>query len=192
MSKCNMSRPAVHAVMLTGLQTWTGVWCEMGARLLYNLVRSDTHADATERDRSLRTMKKSTLLTPREAAQVLGVSYPTLKQWIYKGKVRTVKTPGGHHRLPEREVDKFLYRVAERGDVSERRTNFRRISGRNQLVGRVTDIRISGLMAQVSLSIGGQRITSIITTDAVREMRLREGQTVAALIKSTEVMILRV
>jgi len=182
----------MHAVTPPGLQTWTGVWCEMGARLLYNLCRSDTHAGATERDCSLRTMKKTTLLTPREAAQVLGVSYPTLKQWIYKGKVRTVKTPGGHHRLPEKEVDKFLYRVAERGDVSERRTNFRRISGRNQLVGRVTDIRISGLMAQVTLSIGGQHITSIITADAVREMRLQKGQTVAALIKSTEVMILRV
>jgi molybdopterin-binding protein len=44
----------------------------------------------------------------------------------------------------------------------------------------------------VSLSIGGQRITSVITADAVREMRLRVGQQAAALIKSTEVMILRV
>jgi molybdopterin-binding protein len=137
-------------------------------------------------------MQKTTLFTPQEAAQVLRVSYPTLKQWIYKGKVRTLKTPGGHHRIPEKEVDQFLYRVAERGDVSERRTNFRHISGRNQLVGRVTDLRISGLMAQVTLSIGGQHIPSIITADAVREMRLQKGQTVAALIKSTEVMILRV
>jgi molybdopterin-binding protein len=47
-------------------------------------------------------------------------------------------------------------------------------------------------MAQVKLSIGGQRITSIITADAVREMRLRKGETVAALVKSTEVMIVRV
>jgi molybdopterin-binding protein len=46
-------------------------------------------------------------------------------------------------------------------------------------------------MAQVSLSIGGQHITAVITADAVREMRLKKGQTVAALIKSTEVMILR-
>ena len=60
------------------------------------------------------------------------------------------------------------------------------------MVGRVTDIKISGLMAQVTLSIGGQRITSVITADAVREMRLQKGQTAAALIKSTEVMILRV
>src|SRR6202161_2751255 len=113
-------------------------------------------------------MKATTLLLPREAAKVLGVSYPTLKQWIYKKKIRTVKPAGGHHRIPEKEVDRFLYRATEHGDVSERRTNFRRISGRNQLVGRVTDIKIDGLIAQVALSIGGQRITSIITSDGGR------------------------
>ena len=102
-----------------------------------------------------------------------------------------MKTAGGHHRIPEKEVDRFLYRAGETGEVSERRSNFRRISGRNQLVGRVTDIKISGLVAQVTLSIGGQHITSLITADAVREMRLKNGQTVAALVKSTEVMIIR-
>jgi molybdopterin-binding protein len=137
-------------------------------------------------------MEPSKLFTPREAAQVLGVSYPTLKQWIYKRKIKTVKTAGGHHRVPEKEVDRFLYRESGSTDVSERRNNFRRISGRNQLVGRVTDVKLSGLMAQVSISIGGQHITSIITADAVREMRLQKGQKVAALVKSTEVMIIRV
>ena len=131
------------------------------------------------------------LFTPSEAARVLGISYPTVKQWIYKGKIRTVKTAGGHHRIPEKQLDKFLYRASERGAVSERRPNFRRISGRNQLVGRVTEIKISGLIAQVGLSIGGQHITSIITADAVREMRLKVGETAAALVKSTEVMIVR-
>ena len=137
-------------------------------------------------------MKRESLLSPREAAQVLGVSYPTLKQWIYKGKIRTIKTAGGHHRVPEQEVDKFLYRASQVGDVSERRNTFRRVSGRNQLIGRVVDVKVSGLMAQVTLSIGGQHITSIIKADAVREMRLKKGQKAAALIKSTEVMILRV
>ena len=136
-------------------------------------------------------MKADKLFSPREAAQVLGISYPTLKQWIYKGKIRTAKTAGGHHRIPQREIDKYLFRARDKGEVSERRGNFRRVSGRNQLIGRVTDVKISGLMAQVSLSIGGQHITSVITADAVREMRLQKGQTVAALIKSTEVMILR-
>jgi molybdopterin-binding protein len=46
-------------------------------------------------------------------------------------------------------------------------------------------------MAQVTLSIAGQLLTSIITADAAREMRLEVGQMAAALIKSTEVMLMR-
>jgi molybdopterin-binding protein len=136
-------------------------------------------------------MKADKLYTPTDAAHVLGVSYSTVKQWIYKGKIHTVKTAGGHHRIPERELDKLRYRASQAGEVNERRRNFRRVSGRNQLIGRVTNIKVSGLVAQVSLSIGGQEITSIITTDAILEMRLKKGQTAAALIKSTEVMLLR-
>jgi molybdopterin-binding protein len=136
-------------------------------------------------------MPAEKLFSPRQAAQVLGVSYPTLKTWIYKKKIRTIKTAGGHHRIPESQLDKFLHQANDRGDVAEKRTGFRHISGRNQLIGRVTGIKISGLIAQVSLSIGGQHITSIITADAVREMRLKVGDKAAALIKSTEVMILR-
>ena len=56
-------------------------------------------------------MKRGHLLSPREAAQVLGISYPTLKQWIYKGKLRTVQTAGGHHRIPQSEVDRLLFRT---------------------------------------------------------------------------------
>ena len=137
-------------------------------------------------------MNRPALLSPREAATVLGISYPTLKQWIYKKKLRTVKTPGGHHRIPESELDKFLYKKSEKRPVRDRRQNFRRISGRNQLVGRVIELKVDGLIAQVSLSIGGQKITSIITSDAAREMRLKVGDKAAALIKSTEVMIVRV
>jgi len=132
------------------------------------------------------------LLAPREAANVLGISYPTLKQWIYQGKIKSVKTPGGHHRVPESEIDRLIPRKLERGDIETRRGNFRKISGRNQLIGRVVSLKFSGLLAQVTLAVGEQRITSIITADAAKELRLKPGERAAALVKSTEVMILRV
>ena len=132
------------------------------------------------------------LLAPREAANILGISYPTLKQWIYRGKLKTAKTPGGHHRIPESEIDRLFPKKLERGDIETRRGNFRKISGRNQLFGRVVDVKYSGLLAQVRLKIGEQEITAIITADAAKEMRLKAGERAAALIKSTEVMILRV
>lgn len=132
------------------------------------------------------------LLAPREAANILGISYPTLKQWIYHDKIKTAKTPGGHHRVPESEIDRLLPRKLERGDIASRRGNLRKISGRNQLIGRVVALKFSGLLAQVTLAVGEQHITSIITADAAKELRLKVGERAAALIKSTEVMILRV
>jgi len=132
----------------------------------------------------------ASLLSPRAAAQILGVSYPTLKQWIYLRKIKSMKTPGGHHRIPQSEIDRLLPKKLERGPVARRRGEFRRISGRNQLVGRVLAVKYDGLLAQITLAIGEQRITSIITADAAREMRLQPGDRAAALVKSTEVMIL--
>jgi molybdopterin-binding protein len=132
------------------------------------------------------------LLPPREAANILGISYPTLKQWIYRNKIKTMKTPGGHHRVPESEIDRLIPKKLERGDIASRRINFRKISGRNQLIGRVLSIKFSGLLAQVTLAVGEQHITAIITADAAKEMRLKPGERAAALIKSTEVMILHV
>ena len=132
----------------------------------------------------------ATLLTPRAASLRLGISYPTIKQWIYHGKIKTVKTPGGHYRVPEAELDGFLHK-AKRSDTPKRQM-MRTVSGRNQLIGRIVELKYDGLLAQVKLSIGGQIITSIITADAAREMQLEVGETVAALVKSTEVMVLRV
>jgi len=82
-----------------------------------------------------------------------------------------------------------LPRVSVKGKPEKTRRMFRRVSGRNQLTGRITDIKISGLLAQITLAIGDQRITSIITADAARELRLKSGQIAIALVKSTEVMI---
>jgi molybdopterin-binding protein len=131
------------------------------------------------------------LLQLRDAALELGVSFPTIKQWIYKKKIRSIRTAGGHHRIPQSELDRLLYRTRGKTKM-ERMDVIRRVSGRNQLVGRIDEVRISGLMAEVRISIGDQQITSIITSRSAREMQLKRGQTAAALIKATEVMILRV
>jgi len=147
--------------------------------------------NAMKRKVEKKTFLKEQLLRPREAALQLRISFPTIKQWIYARKIRSVRTPGGHHRIPQSEVDRFLFRTRGK-NLAERDDLFRRVSGRNQLVGRIDDVRISGLMAEVTLSIGNQRITSIITARSAREMQLKPGQAAAALIKATEVMILRV
>jgi molybdopterin-binding protein len=131
------------------------------------------------------------LLKPREAAAALGVSYPTLKQWILAGTLKTIKTPGGHHRIPQSVLNPMM-KSKPAANRSASRDRFRAVSGRNQLVGTIAEVKISGLLAQVVLEIGDQTVTAIITSDAAREMQLRKGQTAAALVKATEVMIVRV
>ena len=131
------------------------------------------------------------LLTPREVATEIGVSYATVKQWILTGKLKSTKTPGGHHRVPQSALAPAA-EINARQAEGQSRERFRNASGRNQLVGKIVEVKISGLLAKVVLSIGDQQITSIITADAAREMQLRKGQTAAALMKSTEVMIVRV
>ena len=130
------------------------------------------------------------LLKPREAAAMLGISYATVKQWILAGKLATVQTPGGHHRIDQAALRPFLQIDAAR-PARESRERYRRVSGRNQLLGNVLDVQIDGLLAKVVLSFGEQQITAIITADAVREMDLKKGDPAAALVKATEVMIER-
>ena len=135
------------------------------------------------------------LYTPREAAAAIGVSYATIKKWIIAGTLKTILTPGGHHRIHESALAPLSAAPAKPEPVKKRiqsRDRFRTTSGRNQLVGTIVEVKIQGILAQVVLAIGEQRITSIITADAAREMRLRKGQTAAALMKATSVMITRV
>ena len=130
------------------------------------------------------------LLTPREAARRLAVSYPTLKQWIYKGSIRTRRTAGGHHRIPAGEVDRLLAKTGRAlPTLPQSGGAIVTLSGRNQLRGIVDEIRVEGLLAQVRLRVGDQSLTAIITRDAVDELKLTRGDEALAVIKATEVMI---
>jgi molybdopterin-binding protein len=140
------------------------------------------------------------LLHVADAAQELGISYPTIKQWIYRGKLRSVRTAGGHHRIPRTEIDRLLFAAGRKAAQASKPKATRAaslsglehlISGRNQLVGRITSMEVVGLLAKVTLDVGGQLVTAIITRDACRDLDLKPGDTAAALIKATEVMILR-
>lgn len=127
------------------------------------------------------------LLKLNEAAEILGVSYPTLKQWIYKNKIRSVKTAGGHHRVPQAEIER-VFNTQKRIQTD---TPLAAISGRNKLFGTILEVRIEGLLAQITLDVGGQTMTSIITSDSARSLNLKKGITAYALVKATEVMIIR-
>ena len=134
------------------------------------------------------------LLTVRAAARQMGIGYSTLKQWIYQGKIRTTQTAGGHHRLSEAEIDRFLARQRPMDHPRHRDgpvVFIIALSGRNRLRGFVDEVRVDGLLGQVRLQIGDQSLTAVITRDALEELKLKRGDDAVAIIKSTEVMIAR-
>jgi molybdopterin-binding protein len=128
-------------------------------------------------------------LTAAEAAELLGVSYQTVKQWIYRKRIRSVRTPGGHHRIPASEIRRLGASAPPAGTAAP--VAMDAISGRNKLFGTVTRIRESGLLAEVTLEVAGQTLTAIITKAAARQLGLKAGSAAYALIKATEVMLIR-
>jgi molybdopterin-binding protein len=63
------------------------------------------------------------------------------------------------------------------------------LSARNQLRGQVKDVKLGTIMAHVVVQVGDNEVESVITRRSAEEMGLKIGDSVTAVIKSTEVMI---
>ncbi len=64
-----------------------------------------------------------------------------------------------------------------------------KLSARNQLKGKVRQITLGAVSAIVKIDIGGHIITSSITNEAVKELKIKKGSSVYAVIKASDVMI---
>ena len=64
-----------------------------------------------------------------------------------------------------------------------------KLSTRNQLAGKVTDVKFGTIMSEITVDIGGQSVTAAITRESAEHLELAEGDDVTVLIKATEVMI---
>lgn len=63
------------------------------------------------------------------------------------------------------------------------------LSARNQLVGKVEEVKLGNVMAHVVVRVGENEIDSVITRRSAEELNLKVGHTVTVVIKSTEVML---
>jgi molybdopterin-binding protein len=64
-----------------------------------------------------------------------------------------------------------------------------KLSARNQIEGKIVELELGGVMAHVTVQVGKNLIESVITKRSVEEMKLKVGDRVTAVIKSTEVML---
>ncbi|MGA3089647.1 MAG: TOBE domain-containing protein [Terriglobales bacterium] len=63
------------------------------------------------------------------------------------------------------------------------------ISARNKLRGKIVEIQLGDIMAHVVVRVGDTLIESVITRRSADELKLKKGDTVAAVVKATEVTI---
>jgi molybdopterin-binding protein len=120
------------------------------------------------------------VLTAREAATYLRLALPTFYRYMWQGKIPSSKI-GGRYRFKKSLLDRWLGKKAEGEDVS----------GRNKFVGTVSAIKRDTILAQVNLDVGEHKITAVITRDALEALGLKVGDTAVALMKATEVMIIK-
>ncbi|MFZ3130822.1 MAG: TOBE domain-containing protein [Desulfosporosinus sp.] len=66
------------------------------------------------------------------------------------------------------------------------------LSTRNQLKGKIKDIRTGPVSTEVTVDIGDQKmVVASITTGSANSMTLKVGDDVSALVKASSVMIMK-
>ena len=64
------------------------------------------------------------------------------------------------------------------------------LSARNQLKGKITNVDVGAVMANIKIEISEPgTITAVITKESAEKLGLSEGDDVTAIIKSTEVIV---
>ncbi|WP_282088959.1 TOBE domain-containing protein [Aquimarina algiphila] len=128
---------------------------------------------------------------------------------ILKGKIIAVKT-NGNLSLVEIDVDNISFKtiVVETPDTASYLTKgnivkviFKEteviigkgvehaVSMQNKIVGKILTIENGELLSKLTIDIGIGNIVSIITTNAVQELRLQVDEKITAMIKTNEIML---
>jgi molybdopterin-binding protein len=118
-----------------------------------------------------------------DAARTLGISLDTLRRWDSQGRIKTRRDSGNRRIVSAKEIERL------RGSGSNGEHH---VSARNRFSGTVRDVKVEGLMAQVEMVVTEPAVlTAIVTADAVKELGIKPGDHVVAVIKSTSVMVER-
>lgn len=125
------------------------------------------------------------LIRVSEAARFLGVSDDTIRRWLDNGTLHGTKDQQGRRVVDGMELATLARKQAQlpldpTGIGS---------SARNRFVGLVTNIVMDKVMAQVELQCGPFRVVSLMSSEAVRDLKLEPGSVATAVVKSTTVII---
>ena len=121
-------------------------------------------------------------LNAQQAAELLHLNVKRVQGMARTGRLPAARV--GRKWLFQRDALERLL-----GRAAPARAAGIEISARNHLRGVVSELRVDGLMAEVHLRLGDQELVSVITRSSAERLRLKVGDEVLAVIKSTEIMI---
>ncbi len=126
-----------------------------------------------------------TTLRIRDAARYLGVSDDTVRRLVEAGTLPRSEDATGRTVVLGKDLAAYV-----RGrDTGLDDPSGVRSSARNRFVGIVTDLVVDGVVAQVELQAGPNRVVSLMTSEAVRDLGLEVGSVAVASVKATMVTV---
>ena len=117
-------------------------------------------------------------------ANLLGVSDDTIRRWLDENLIKAV-TGSGPKRVDGASVARFLQERPTATRLGEEPTE----SIRNHFQGLVIALKKGQVMSQVDLQCGPYRVVSLVSTEAVEELKLEVGSVATAQVKATNVSV---
>lgn len=120
-----------------------------------------------------------------EVARLMAVSDDTVRRWVDNGRLASARDSAGRKVVDGADLAEFAKAQAQTMDDPSGVAR----SARNQFVGLVTDVTADKVMAQVELQCGPYRVVSLMSAEAVQELKLEPGVLAVAVVKSTSVVV---
>jgi molybdopterin-binding protein len=131
--------------------------------------------------------RTTTALRIGQAAELLGIGVETLRRWEADGRLRVERSAGGQRLVPIEEVSRLM--AERRLESRERDRPIVAQSARNRFSGVVTRIDRDGVAAVVEVMCGPHRLVSLMTAEAVDDLRLKVGDEAVCVVKATNVIV---
>ena len=127
-----------------------------------------------------------TSLRVRQAAELLGVSDDSIRRWIDDGSLPADRDTTGRKVIAGEVLAEFARAHAATPPKDPLGVAS---SARNRFAGLVTKVVTDQVMAQVEMQCGPFTVVSLMSADAVRELKLEPGSVAVAVVKATTVIV---
>lgn len=124
-----------------------------------------------------------------QAATLLGVSDDSIRRWATDGRLALSTDEAGRQAVAGAELARFAVALHADDTAAGLDAGVGARSARNHFTGIVTRVLSDTVMSQVELQCGPNRVTSLISTEAVQELGLEVGSIATAVVKATNVTI---